>query len=93
MTTPQGTLHGQDYGLLTWLGRYGGADGDAHPLWQFKGNGGQYVFVLPDHDLVAVFTGGNYNHEQQGVPYQLMGQFVLPALAVEHPAGGSPGRR
>lgn len=82
MTSPRTTVDGQDYGLLVWLGQYG----EQHPLWQFRGNGGQYVFVLPEHRLVAVFTGGAYNDPEAAVPFHLMGRFVLPALGV---VGGS----
>ena len=81
MTSPQTQVDGQDYGWLVWLGRYG----PDLPLWQFRGNGGQYVFVMPEHRLVAVFTGGAYNHPEAAVPFHLMGRFVLPALGVEAP--------
>ena len=44
-----------------------------------SGNGGQDVFVVPELDLVAVFTGGNYNSSKAALPFQLMSKFVLPA--------------
>lgn len=91
MTTPQTTVDDQPYGYLVWLGSYGGLSNDAHPLWQFRGNGGQYVFILPDHQLVAAFTGGAYNRPEAGLPFHLMGRFVLPALGVVGGGRAEPG--
>lgn len=44
------------------------------------GNGGQFIFVTPELDLVAVFTGGNYNSPKAGLPFQLLRKFILPAV-------------
>jgi len=46
------------------------------------GNGGQYVFVVPELDLTVSFTGGNYNDR---VPIytardDYMPNYILPAV-------------
>jgi CubicO group peptidase (beta-lactamase class C family) len=46
-----------------------------------NGNGGQLLLVLPQFDLVAMFTGGNYrqglwNRERDDI----LGEMILPAL-------------
>jgi CubicO group peptidase (beta-lactamase class C family) len=46
------------------------------------GNGGQFIFVIPDSDAVVVFTGSNYNDiEKQKQAFEIMHQYLLPALS------------
>jgi CubicO group peptidase (beta-lactamase class C family) len=44
-----------------------------------QGNGGQLLFVFPDLQLVAVFTGGNYNSPKADMPFQIVSKVVLPS--------------
>jgi len=44
-----------------------------------QGNGGQKIYLLPQYDLVAVFTGGGYNAESTP-PNTIMATIILPAL-------------
>jgi CubicO group peptidase (beta-lactamase class C family) len=44
------------------------------------GNGGQYIFVIPELELVAVFTGGNYNSKKAQRPFRLLERYILPAV-------------
>jgi CubicO group peptidase (beta-lactamase class C family) len=44
-----------------------------------QGNGGQKIYIVPEFDLVAVFTGGDYNADGTP-PNKIMAQVVLPAL-------------
>lgn len=56
--------------------------GRNHPAYTANGNGGQLLIVVPDADLVVVFTGGNYG--QGGVwlrwAQQIVGDKILPAI-------------
>jgi CubicO group peptidase (beta-lactamase class C family) len=45
------------YGLKWWLFPYG--DGTSRLAWAGSGFGGQMPIILPDYDLVMVFTGWN----------------------------------
>jgi CubicO group peptidase (beta-lactamase class C family) len=49
-------------------------------MFYANGNGGQYLFVVPQADLVVVFTGENYDSQKQDLPFSLLDQFILPAL-------------
>lgn len=44
-----------------------------------SGRGGQWIFVYPDFDLVAVFTGGNDN-TLSNQPLDMLRRYVIPAL-------------
>ena len=45
-----------------------------------SGNGGNFVFVIPELDVIAVFTGSNYNTDYSNQPFWIIGDRVLPAV-------------
>lgn len=64
----------RDYGYQWYLGR-------RERSWSAAGNGGQWLHVVPQHDLVVVTTSGNYDTQDQFVPpLRLMREVVLPAM-------------
>lgn len=62
------------YGYLWWITSFSGYDGYAA-----MGYGGDYIFVVPDKELVAVFTGGMFNNTDLFYPAKLMDKYVVPA--------------
>lgn len=53
-----------------------------------QGNGGQKIYVVPQYDLVAVFTGGDYN-SGGSPPNKIMAQIILPALISARTSGAT----
>ncbi len=64
------------YGYLWWMNSFGG--------YSAHGFGGQYIFVLPQLNAIAVFTGG---FTDPGFPTssELMRTYVVPALGSRGP--------
>lgn len=59
------------YGYMWWINHFGG--------YSAHGTGGQYIFIIPEKDLVAVFTS-DLNWAEFPTPYELMEKHVLPAV-------------
>ena len=47
------------------------------------GNGGQYVFVFPEMNAIAVFTGGAYNSAEDKLPFAIVKDVFLPTLGTD----------
>jgi CubicO group peptidase (beta-lactamase class C family) len=43
-----------------------------------SGNGGQYIMVVRDLDLVVTFTGNSYNSSKSKLPFDIMIKYILP---------------
>jgi formylglycine-generating enzyme required for sulfatase activity len=69
------------YGYFWWMDAYGG--------YSAHGFGGQYIFVVPRLNLVAVFTGGLADPDFP-TPRKLMETFILPAVKSAGPLPASP---
>ncbi|PWF48462.1 serine hydrolase domain-containing protein [Massilia glaciei] len=71
--------NGDGYGYLWWRQPYPYKERmlDVHFA---NGNGGQLIFVVPELDLVAVFTGENYNSSQAAQGRELLRQFIIPSV-------------
>lgn len=55
--------------------------GQQYQSYYAAGNGGQYIFVVPELELVAVFTGSNYgDYQLTQQPLELMQRYVIPAV-------------
>jgi CubicO group peptidase (beta-lactamase class C family) len=64
------------YGYFWWMNAFGG--------YSAHGAGGQYLFVVPDLSLVAVFTA-SLDDADFAVPYRMMEQYVVPACKSKEP--------
>jgi CubicO group peptidase (beta-lactamase class C family) len=68
----------QEYGYQWWLHEFTVGDRSLD-CFAAHGRGGQFIFVFPDIDLVAVFNGGNDN-SLAGLPLEILTAYVLPAV-------------
>ncbi|MFN0178556.1 MAG: serine hydrolase domain-containing protein [Gemmatimonadales bacterium] len=70
---PGARLPGFKYGLKWWLLPYG----DQGKLaWAMMGYGGQYLIVVPEHELIAVFTGWNIDEHPGVSPRDMLARLV-----------------
>lgn len=69
----------EQYGYLWWIRSfYVGVK--AYKAHYARGNGGQYIIVIPELDIVAVFTGENYNTSAGEIAFEQLWKYVLPAV-------------
>ncbi len=60
---------GNQYGYQWWLGTAGGS-------FSARGWGGQYIFIVPTHNMVIVTTAGNFNNGHRAVGVDLLNRIV-----------------
>jgi len=78
-TTPQTMITGIGYGYLWWNIAFQYQDRYIMSK-SATGNGGQYIFIIPEFELIAVFTGGAYNSEEDKLPLAIVQDMILPSL-------------
>lgn len=61
------------YGYLWWSRELSGVQ-----VYYAHGNGGNFIFVVPELALVASFTGTNFNQRRQFVPMKLLAERLIP---------------
>lgn len=78
-TTSYTQITGMDYGYLWWNIPFPSAKG---PLIAktATGNGGQYIMIFEELDMVAIFTGGAYNSEADKLPFAITNNILLPSF-------------
>jgi CubicO group peptidase (beta-lactamase class C family) len=83
-TSRQSYVDDSDYGLGIWHRWFQvttpGGDRRIDTV-MLSGNGGQKVFLVPELDLIAVFTGGAFNVESP--TNEMMVRVLLPALLAD----------
>jgi CubicO group peptidase (beta-lactamase class C family) len=70
------TAEDDGYGYLWWIDSFGG--------YSAHGYGGQYIFVLPELDMVVVFTAG-LPDSLFPAPKQLVQSYLIPAAQATNP--------
>lgn len=67
------------YGYLWWHKTYT-VNGEKIKSIEARGNGGQYIFVIPTLKIVCVITAGNYRNRKTQQPEYILEKFILPSL-------------
>ncbi|WP_244227157.1 hypothetical protein [Corallococcus aberystwythensis] len=73
---------GRTYGYTWW--RHELRVGDrVYSQYEASGNGGQLVMVVPELDLVVLFTAGNYNHVALWRKFrdELLPRYIMAAVS------------
>jgi len=65
------------YGYMWWINRFGG--------YTAMGYGGQYIFVVPERDLVVVFTSGLFQGNDFFYPVEWMENYIIPSVKSDEP--------
>ena len=73
--------NGNEYGYLWWHENYD-VGNEVIASLEARGNGGQYIFVVPELDIAAVITAGNYRGglEMTRQSQRIFAGYILPAL-------------
>ncbi|MEQ6119771.1 serine hydrolase [Reichenbachiella sp. MALMAid0571] len=81
-TTSRTKITGMDYGYLWWIIPFKVND-KTIKAYAATGNGGQYIMVFPESDMVAVFTGGAYNSQDDKLPFAIVKDIFFPTFLGE----------
>ncbi|MCU0447371.1 MAG: beta-lactamase family protein [Microscillaceae bacterium] len=74
---------GEAYGLSWWLRHLPTEQAAGKSEFKIRyawGIGGQHIFILPQYDMVVVFTGGNYEVTRPLEPYHILEKYILAAI-------------
>ena len=79
-TTYHVRLRGGRYGYLWWRPTFY-VNGETVEVFSAQGYGGQVVFVLPELDMVVVFTSSNYEGPPKAdQPFEILDKYILNAV-------------
>ena len=79
-TSPKTQITGIAYGYFWWELPLT-ANGKTFRTIAATGNGGQYILVIPDLELVTVFTGGAYNSQEDKLPFAIVQDVFIPTFS------------
>lgn len=79
-TSPKTKITNLDYGFLWWQIPFQHA-GITYKSIVATGNGGQYIMIIPELNLVAAFTGSAYNSEEDKLPFAIMNNVFIPTFS------------
>ena len=75
----ENTRDKNEYGYLFWHKTYD-VKGKKIESIEARGSGGQYLFIIPEYEVVAVITSGNYRNGKGFQPEKIMERYILPEL-------------
>lgn len=72
-------IRNMEYGYLFWHRSYT-VGNETIESFEARGAGGQFIFIVPSLDLVAVITSGNYRNGRFNQPEEIMERYILPSI-------------
>jgi CubicO group peptidase (beta-lactamase class C family) len=75
----ENTADKNGYGYLWWHHDYK-FNGTSVASNEARGAGGQYIFVLPELEMVVVITSGNYRNGNTQQPELILEKYILPNI-------------
>ncbi len=79
-TTMKTKISGNDYAYLWWNIPFK-LNEKLTVSKTASGNGGQYIIIIPEMDMVAIFTGGAYNSQDAQLAFDIMNGIFIPTFA------------
>ncbi len=71
---------GKYYGFFWWQYKFNVEDQSFLTHYAY-GNGGQFIFIIPEENMVVVFTGDNYNnYKSMSQPLGFLVKYILNAV-------------
>ena len=67
------------YGYYWWLSEYKVGNKD-YKSYEARGAGGQYVFIIPELELVTVILSSNYRNGKFKAPEKILKDLILPTI-------------
>ena len=75
-----GRGHVVGYGYWWWILEPDPAGSGKQDIYAAMGWRGQYIFVVPEHDMVVVVTGGTRSYDDEVRPIAFLSSDILPAV-------------
>ena len=68
------------YGYLWWIMKEAPGSKTGEYIYAAKGFMGQYIFLIPEYDMVVVFTGSSRSRSGMKKPFDILYKQILPAV-------------
>lgn len=68
-----------EYGFLWWHYDYKVNGKTIHSI-EARGAGGQYIFIIPEYNIVAAITSANFRNGRVWQPEKVLGNYILKAV-------------
>jgi CubicO group peptidase (beta-lactamase class C family) len=73
------------YGYWWWISEPDPSGAGDTSIFSARGFRAQYIFVIPEHDMVVVVTGGTRRGIDQRKPIEFLYSHILPSVSREAP--------
>jgi len=68
------------YGYLWWIQEPDPAGSGIHDIYSARGHGGQFIFIIPEHDMLVITTSESDHNAGLQKPIDILYSHILPAL-------------